>query len=73
MVPALGLRGTTWLPQGRYLFAGIYPIAILMAWGWWNLLPLSWDRYATVAACAALAVLDVASLTLVVVPYFRGG
>lgn len=72
VVPMVGMRGTTWLPQGRYLFPGVFALAVLLARGWWSLLPSKWDRWATVVASGVVATFDVLCLGLVIIPYYRG-
>lgn len=71
VVPMVGMRGTTWLPQGRYLFPGVFALAVLAAWGWRHLIPSKWDRWATVVALGVLVAFDVLCLGLVIIPYYR--
>jgi hypothetical protein len=73
-LPLVATRGTDWLPQGRYLFPGIFAIAILMTCGIRQLVPRG-ARYkresrATAVAVGLLAGFDLACLGYLIVPYF---
>jgi hypothetical protein len=73
-LPLIAARGTDWLPQGRYLFPGIFAIAILLACGIRQLLPqcarFKRESYATVTTAGLLAGFDLACLGYLIVPYF---
>jgi len=70
LLPLVGMRGTIWLPQGRYLFSGLFAIAVLLAWGFYRLLPAPADRWAAVAAFVVLAAFDGWCLARLIVPSF---
>lgn len=70
LLPLVGMRGTIWLPQGRYLFPGLFVIAILLAWGFHNLLPGRVDRWSAVAGVTALAAFDGLCLVGLILPHF---
>jgi len=56
--------------QGRYLFGAIAPLATLLAAGWAALLPARAEPLVPVLVTVVLAVLDVAALLGVALPYF---
>lgn len=69
-LPLVINRGTYWLPQGRYLFPGAFAIAILMAWGFYQLTPGTWKSRATLVAVGLMAGFDLACLVFLIIPYF---
>jgi len=70
LLPMVSARGTYWLPQGRYLFPGLFAIALVLAWGIDSLLPAWADRWGTLIGLLALAVFDGLCLVGRMVPYF---
>jgi len=70
-LPMFGMRGADWMPMGRYLFAGVFAIMVLLAWGLYWLLPPRWEKWGTLMAVIAMFVFDVACLVFVIVPYFH--
>ncbi len=71
MLPMIGYRGTYWLPQGRYLFPGVFAIAVLMAWGFYQLLPRRWEYAGMLVVVGLTVAFDVLCLGLLIVPYFH--
>ncbi|MDH7486914.1 MAG: DUF2142 domain-containing protein [Anaerolineae bacterium] len=69
-VTFLPMIGRIWQPQGRYLFPGLVPWAVLFTAGWsgWGT-RLRWRRWWLVPACG-MALLDAGSLLGVVIPYY---
>lgn len=57
----LPMIGQSWQPQGRYLFAALLPIAILLLLGWEAVFPAAWQRYFLPVLAAALLALNLAS------------
>jgi hypothetical protein len=70
LLPMVGMRGTYWLPQGRYLFPGLLAIAVILAWGAGQLLPQRWERGGALLATALLVGFDWLCLCLIILPYF---
>lgn len=58
--------------QGRYLFVGLAPLAVVLVRGWLALAPAGRSALALTALTLGLVLLDTAALLLVVVPYFYG-
>jgi len=71
ILPMFGMRGTGWSPVGRYLFAGMFAIMVLLAWGFYQLLPARWEKWGTLVVAIAALVFDAACLLFVIVPYFH--
>lgn len=69
-LPMIVNRGTYWLPQGRYLFPGILAIAVLLAWGLWNLLWRRYERWLTIIAVGLVAWYDISCLAALIIPYY---
>jgi hypothetical protein len=69
-LPVLGMRGTGWKPQGRYLFPGIFAIAIMMTWGWDNLLPKQWRNQGGAALAVVFLIFDALCLLVIIIPYY---
>ncbi|MFL7791272.1 MAG: hypothetical protein AB8I69_03965, partial [Anaerolineae bacterium] len=69
-LPMVIHRGTLWVSQGRYLFPGVFIIAVLMAWGMRQFLPRRWERQATAIVVGTLAGFDILCLAYLIVPYF---
>jgi len=73
LLPLVSMRGTYWLPQGRYLFPGIFAIVVLMARGLRQLLPRQqWGNCVTAIAIGVSAGFDLACLGYLILPYFHG-
>jgi hypothetical protein len=70
LLPMIVNRGTYWLPQGRYLFPGIFAIVVLMVRGLYQLLPRSWEAWVTFAVVGSMVGFDMACLGLLIIPYF---
>ena len=70
ILPLVVNRGTYWLPQGRYLFPGIFAIAVCISWGLYQLLPRKRERLTTPLVIGGLALFDLLCLGLLIVPYF---
>jgi len=70
ILPMFGMRGTGWKPVGRYLFAGMFAIMVLLAWGLYQLLPSRWEKWGTLVMVIAAFAFDVACRVFVIVPYF---
>jgi hypothetical protein len=71
LLPMVVNRGTYWLPQGRYLFPGVFAIAVLITWGFDRLLPLRWERWTTLTSVGLLVGFDWACLGFLILPYFH--
>ncbi|NLF00805.1 MAG: DUF2142 domain-containing protein [Anaerolineales bacterium] len=56
-VPVLAIYGR-WAPQGRYLFAAIWPIAVLLVGGWSRLAPKAGQTWLSVAVLLGMVGLD---------------
>jgi hypothetical protein len=72
IAPMVALRGTTWQPQGRYLFPTVFGLAVLTARGWRGWVPSRWDLPATYMVVAALVGFDALTLGRVIIPYYYG-
>ncbi len=72
LLPMIVHRGTYWLPQGRYLFPGVFAIAVLMAWGFYQVLPRRWERVGTLMTVGLMVAFDALCLGMLIVPYFWG-
>jgi hypothetical protein len=59
------------LPQGRYLFPALIPIATLFMLGVREFIPARFRGWGAAAVIAILAAFNLGSLFLVVLPYFR--
>lgn len=70
LLPMVSARGTYWLPQGRYLFPGVFAIAGVLAWGIRKLLPQPLESKAVVPTVALLVGFDWLCLGLLILPYF---
>jgi hypothetical protein len=70
LLPLVVRRGSYWLPQGRYLLSGLLTIAVLTAWGLYQLLPRRWRPWATVIAVGLMAGFDLLCMGFLIVPYF---
>jgi hypothetical protein len=57
--------------QGRYLFPGLIPLATILMIGVRELIPSRFRRPVTALTVAALAAFNLASLFLVILPYFN--
>jgi hypothetical protein len=68
LLSPLGIYGY----QGRYLFAVVVPVALLLVRGWLWLVPNRWAGRALAVSVAGLVVLDTAAVALVLVPFFHG-
>lgn len=62
----LPMVGQSWQPQGRYLFAGLLPVAILLLLGWETVLPKTWCRRLPLILAAGLAVLNLLAWRIVI-------
>lgn len=58
-----------WMPQGRYLFPLILPLAAFLALGWQSLTPTRLWRYSAALAIVLMFVYDTACLLYLIVPY----
>jgi hypothetical protein len=70
LLPLVSMRGTYWLPQGRYLFPEAFAIAVLIPWGVYQLLPKVCELRMTLVAVGLMAGFDLACLVLLIIPYF---
>jgi hypothetical protein len=70
LLPMVGSRGTYWLPQGRYLFSGLFAIAVLMSRGGYQLLPRQWERWTTIVTVGLMVGFDLLCLGYLIVPHF---
>ncbi len=70
-LPMFGMRGADWMPQGRYLFSGIPAFSVLLAWGFYCLLPRRWEKASTMVSVLLALAFDVSCLVWVLIPYFR--
>lgn len=70
LLPMIVNRGTYWLPQGRYLFPGIFAIAICISWGPCYMIPRKLERLAIPLVIGGLALFDSLCLGLLIMPYF---
>jgi 4-amino-4-deoxy-L-arabinose transferase-like glycosyltransferase len=59
-------------PQSRYLMAAALPLAVLLTAGWGGLVPAQRRGRALVWLVGAMVVLDVATILVVLGPYFYG-
>lgn len=62
----LPMVGQTWQPQGRYLFPGLLPIAILLLLGWEAALPKTWSKRLPLLLTAGLSVLNLLAWRIVI-------
>jgi hypothetical protein len=69
-LPLISLRETYWLPQGRYLFPGVFAVVVLLAWGTCQVLANQWKRLTTTIAIGTLAAFDLCCLGILIVPHF---
>jgi hypothetical protein len=70
LLPLISLRISYWLPQGRYLLVGLFPIALGIAGGLFSLIPQRWERPALLLGASAIFGFDLLCLGLFIVPYF---
>jgi hypothetical protein len=62
-----------WLPQGRYLYPSILPIAMLFTAGWQSWIPTRWQRRGGLAAfIGGWVVLDALVILFYIVPHYYG-
>jgi hypothetical protein len=69
LLPLIAQKETYWLPQGRYLFPGIFAIAVLIAWGLYQLLPRAWEKWTTLVIVGLMVSFDLACLLFLIIPY----
>jgi hypothetical protein len=62
----LPMVGQSWQPQGRYLFPGLLPIALLLLLGWEAILPPAWRSRLPLLLAAALAILNLLAWRIVI-------
>jgi hypothetical protein len=72
LLPMVGMRETRWLPQGRYLFPGIFAVGVSMAWGFYQVLPRGCRVWAAAAFAGLMVSYDLCCLGALIVPYFWG-
>jgi ABC-type Na+ efflux pump permease subunit len=62
-----------WLPQGRYLYPSILPIAMLLTAGWQSWIPARWQQRGAMAVfIGGWVALDALVILFYIVPHYYG-
>ncbi len=61
-----------WLPQGRYLYPSLLPIAVLLVAGWQSWIPARWQRAGLGGLIGGLIAFDALVLVFYIVPHYYG-